>query len=396
MDRQIRVAVIGATGSVGSSVLDICRRYPSRIKVAAVAAGSDAKGLLRIAMELEARYAVLKAPTSAQISEFRAEGIELLAGTDGLSQVVASDSIDHAVFASSGTDAIIPLLLALKADKDVSLANKESIVAAGHWVMPAVTRADQLRPVDSEHSAVWQCLREDPHAEIQKIYLTASGGPFLKWSADEMADIRPSDALKHPTWNMGAKITIDSATLMNKGIECIEAMQLFSLSQGQVDAVIHPSSLVHGMVVFCDSTVKMLMTVPDMRFPAAAALAWPDRLPIGSDLPEEFPLPDFDGLDLRFERPDTERFPCLKLATDAFKSGRAYPSILIGADQFAVEAFLRSDIRFTDIASLVERSLELFSGPEPDSIEDAIELIDEGYRLADRALKTKRGMMSSC
>ncbi|MDR3322190.1 MAG: 1-deoxy-D-xylulose-5-phosphate reductoisomerase [Synergistaceae bacterium] len=376
----MRLAVIGATGSVGGSVLDICARFPDRFDVAAVAAGSNADRLLEAAVRFGARYASLAAPSAGDAERFRASGVTLLGGSEGLIEIASLPDVDHVSFASSGTDAIPALQRALSLDKDVSLANKESIVASGPWVMPLVRRPDQLRPVDSEHSAIWQCLRGEPRTSVKKIFLTASGGPFRDWTIGRMREARPADALKHPVWAMGAKITIDSATLMNKGIECIEAMQLFSLPPDAVGALIHPGSQVHGIVEFSDSTMKLLFSRPDMRLPAAAALSWPERLSL-SDVPE-LNLPEPDRWKLDFYEPDAERFPCLGIALEAGRRGGAYPPLLIGADEFAVGAFLDGRISFLSISLIIEKTLESYSGPAPSTVDDSIRLISDGYRMA--------------
>lgn len=381
-DTKIRVAVIGATGSVGTSALDICDRFRDRFEVVALACNGDADGLLSLVSKFSPRIAYLANPYADTIKAFRDRGVELIAGDDGLISIAEDPAIDHIVFASSGTDAIPALQKALSSDKDVSLANKESIVAAGPWVMPLVKRPDQLRPVDSEHSAIWQCLRDEPTKSVRKIFLTASGGPFRDWPLERMKTITPAQALKHPVWAMGAKITIDSATLMNKGIECIEAMQLFSLPPGKVDALIHPRSLVHGMVEFSDATMKLLFSSPDMRLPSAAALSWPDRLPLSDEYGCDFGIPPVEEWSLEFFPPDRERFPCLDIALKSGELGGAYPPLLVGADQVVVTSFLKERIPFLTIPNIIERTLESYDGPSPRSAEDAIELISEGERIA--------------
>ena len=382
---SIGVAVIGATGSVGASVLDICGRFPERFRVLAVAADTSAEKLLGIAKRFNSSYACLVRPKTGDSALFAENGVHLLCGRDGLVSVAELPDVEHVVFASSGTDAISALQRALICDKNVSLANKESIVAAGAWVMPLVRRPDQIRPVDSEHSAVWQCLRDEPANSVRRITLTASGGPFREWSKADMEKITPEDALRHPVWAMGAKITIDSATLMNKGIECIEAMQLFGLPHSSVGALIHPKSQVHGIVLFSDGTMKMLFSRPDMRLPAAAALAWPQRLELEDG---EFGIPPLSEWALDFYEPDTERFPCFALAKEAARMGGAYPPILIGADEFAVKAFLERRIPFTGISNIIEHVLESYSGSSPSSSEDAIELISWGERRAEEICRT--------
>ncbi|MDR1472707.1 MAG: 1-deoxy-D-xylulose-5-phosphate reductoisomerase [Synergistaceae bacterium] len=389
---RTRVAVIGATGSVGGSVLDICARFPDRFQVVAVACRSNARELLGAASRFRAKYACLYAPRDGQSDtarEFGLRGAELLTGRDGLECVASMPEVDHVVFASSGTDAITSLQRALASGKDVSLANKESVVAAGPWVMPFVRRPGQLRPLDSEHSAIWQCVRDEPPGSVSRVLLTASGGPFRDWTLGMMRDATPEDALKHPVWPMGAKITIDSATLMNKGIECIEAMRLFDLPADGVGALIHPSSQVHGLVVFKDATVKLLLYRPDMRVPAAAALAWPDRLPLG-EMSGFGELPS-DEWSLNFSKPDENRFPCFKIALDAGRAGGAYPPLLIGADEAAVNAFLRGYIPFLGISNIIESTLERYSGPRPSTLEDAIELISLGGSMAESIISASGG-----
>jgi 1-deoxy-D-xylulose-5-phosphate reductoisomerase len=357
--------------------------------VTALAARSKSSELLNLAKRFGAKYACLAEPSAETTKLYRAEGIELAAGTAGLESMAELPGIDHVVFASSGTDAVTALQKALTADKDVSLANKESIVATGPWIMPLIRRPDQLRPLDSEHSAIWQCLRGEPEKSPSRITLTASGGPFRDYSTEQMRHITPEDALRHPVWNMGPKITVDSANLMNKGIECIEAMQLFDMPPDRVGAVVHPGSFVHGIVEFCDATMKMLSYKPDMRIPAACALGWPERLPIGGE--GEFAAPERDRWSLEFQTPDTARFPCLALALEAAKRGYAYPPLLVGADESAVRAFLDKRIPFLAISNIIESILEKYSGQNPSNINDAVELIALGERLAEDACKEISG-----
>lgn len=355
---MINLAVIGATGSVGSSVMSVCRAWRDKINVIALAANSDSQKLKNLAEEFKVKYYV----------SYEREGLE------GLLRIANDENINHIVFASSGTAAIKSLCEALKNDKNISLANKESIVVAGKWVMPLIKRPDQLRPVDSEHNAIWECLFGEDKKFVKKIYLTASGGPFRTWTHDEMKNVTPEMALKHPVWSMGAKITIDSATLMNKGIELIEAMYLFGLEPEQVDALISPGSFVHGLIEFKDGGVKMLAASPDMRFPAASSLFYPERF---------YPSPDFKEPDFRnkieFEVPDTKKFPALRIARNVMKLGGVYPALLVGADEVAVELFLNGKIKFTDIALLIEKVLEENINknlPEPKSLDEAINYLE--------------------
>ena len=373
---RIRLAVIGATGSVGSSVLDVCSRFPERFEVVSLAAGSNADGLAALGRRFKSRKLCLAAPKEP----FSVKGFECLSGVESLSLLAEDPDIDQVVFASSGTSAIKALQAALKADKNVSLANKESVVVAGPWVMPLVKRKDQLRPIDSEHSAVWQCLRDAPHGEVAKIWLTASGGPFRDFTAAQMKAVTPAQALNHPVWKMGPKVTIDSATLMNKGIECIEAMQLFGLPYEKVGALIHPRSQVHGMALFCDGTMKMLLSQADMRLPSAAAIAWPERLEL-MDAGLDFVWPE--KWDLEFREINRGLFPCFEIAREAGRRGGAYPSLLIGADEAAVNAFLNGRIPFLSISAAVEETLSKWQGTQPAELDDAIALVDEGRRFAE-------------
>jgi len=382
--KKIRVAVIGATGSVGGAVLDICRRFPERFEVVALAAKSNEAKLTELASLHRARTLCLTEPRTAS---FKAEGYNCLTGTEALSLIASDPDIDHIVFASSGVAAIKALQTALREDKDVSLANKESIVVAGPWVMPLVKRTDQLRPVDSEHSAIWQCIREENKAEIQKIWLTASGGPFRNYTREMLEKVTPEEALAHPVWKMGPKITVDSATLMNKGIECIEAMQLFDLPAEKVSALVHPGSQVHGVVLFYDGTMKLLASSPDMRLPAAAALAWPDRVDlVGSGLDFSDPA----KWDLSFREIDGSLFPCFGIACKAGEMGGAYPSLLVGADEAAVRAFIDGMIPFTAIPLIIEETLSGYSSVPPASLDEAVSLVGEGEAGGWRLCKNWR------
>ena len=381
---KIRVAVIGATGSVGGAVLDICKRFPERFDVVALAAQSNKEKLLQLASVHNAEKLCLTAPVSGTFNE---DGYICLFGTDALCEIASDPDIDHVVFASSGVSAIKALQTALKEDKDVSLANKESIVVAGPWVMPLIKRKNQMRPVDSEHSAIWQCLREDNRQEISKIWLTASGGPFRDHTKEMLESVTPEQTLSHPVWKMGPKISVDSATLMNKGIECIEAMQLFGLPADKVSALIHPRSQVHGAVLFIDGTMKMLISQPDMRLPAAAALAWPDRLDLASS-GLDFIEPQ--KWDLQFREIDGSLFPCFSIAFKAAEMGGAYPSLLVGADEAAVGAFLEGIIPFTAISQVIGETLDKAVSSSPKTLDEAIALVSTGERIARELCKNWR------
>ncbi|MDR1649971.1 MAG: 1-deoxy-D-xylulose-5-phosphate reductoisomerase [Synergistaceae bacterium] len=381
-----RVAVIGATGSVGSSVLDVCRRHRGRLKVAALAAGRDAEKLAALSREFGPETLCLAGEgAAAALGRFALNSSgagapsslpRVFFGAEGLNRIARDPEIDHVVFASSGTAAIEALQAALESGKEVSLANKESIVVAGAWVMPLVRRSGQLRPLDSEHNAVWQCLQGE-EARPRKIYLTASGGPFRDWSAEDLKTVTPEMALKHPVWNMGAKITIDSATLMNKGIELIEAMILFGLEPSQVEALVSPGSFVHGLVEFEDGCVKMLAGEPDMRLPAASCLFWPERVDVSSGGRLIAPS-ELSGRRISFDLADENRFPALRVAKEALRKGGAYPALLVGADEVAVDRFMKKEIAFTAIPEVVEETMAAYSGPPPRSLGDALDILEWG------------------
>lgn len=359
---MINIGVIGATGSVGSSVMSVCKAWPDKICVKAIASNKNSDKLSNLAKELNV----------SKIYPYEKFG------DNGLENIALDPEIEHVVFASSGTAAIKALCSALKAGKTVSLANKESIVVAGKWVMPLVKHQDQLRPLDSEHNAIWQCLHGEDKAFIRKIYLTASGGPFRKFTQEDLKNVTPEMALHHPVWNMGAKITIDSATFMNKGIELIEAMYLFGLEAERVDALISPGSFVHGLAEFEDGSVKMLAAEPDMKLPAASCIFWPERFFPSPD----FKRPQFSIHDIRFEEIDTTRFPAMRIAREVMRLKGAYPAVLVGADEAAVNLFLEGKIGFADISGLVEETLSSCNLCEPASLDDAISYVGEGRRQA--------------
>lgn len=378
MSSKIRLAVVGATGSVGGSVLDICLRFPDVFEVIALTAHTDGKKLAALGRRHKAKFLCL---TSPDIKSWREHGFTCLCGKAGLNILVGIPEISHIVFASSGVTAIESLQKALDRGIDVSIANKESIVVGGPWVMPLVKRQGQLRPIDSEHSAVWQCINGSPNREISRIWLTASGGPFKDYTKEQLENVTPKAALKHPVWKMGPKITIDSATLMNKGIECIEAMQLFGLPSEKVDALVHTNSQIHGIVEFVDGTTKLLLSRADMRLPAAAAIAWPERLPLIDNV---LPPVEPESWDLRFGHIDEKRFPCFALAKEAGKRGGAYPALMVGADESAVKHFIEGRISFNGIYDVISSVLDGYSGGAPSSLEDAVDLVDEGIRAADK------------
>ncbi|MBC7322258.1 MAG: 1-deoxy-D-xylulose-5-phosphate reductoisomerase [Acetomicrobium sp.] len=376
---QKRLAVIGATGSIGRAALDVCRRFPEEFDVRALAVRSNIEELKKLVDEFKPRYVVIYDDVAASNFDLHDESVKVLVGHEGLMQLI-DEGMDHIVFASSGTEAIAALSASLDRKIEVSLANKESLIVGGPWIMEKASLADPLRPIDSEHNAVWQCLLGEDLNEIEEIILTASGGPFLYSSYEEMKLATPSRALKHPTWSMGSKITVDSATLLNKGFEVIEASYLFALPIEKINAVVQPDSLAHGCVRFSDGSVKMFLSEPDMRIPISFALSYPKRLKIG-DLFHRLAITEKWKLD--FLRLDENKFPCYSLARRALQMGNAYPPIIVGADEVAVEAFVKGKISIVDIFPLLEKVLLSYNGPSNlNGLEEAISLVEFGRRIA--------------
>jgi len=378
------IAVIGATGSVGTAVLDVCRAHPDRFPVVALAASRNVSRMAELAAEFNPPFLAMSDPDAARELALRVPvTTKVLSGPKSLEDLVLLPETGHAVFASSGTSAIPALMSSLKCGKTVSLANKESLVIAGPWVMPLVQARDQLRPLDSEHNAVWQCLAGERKGSVREIVLTASGGPFRNLDLASLEKVTPAMALRHPIWDMGTKITVDSATLMNKGLEILEAMHLFGLPAERIRALVHPQSFVHGMVHFCDGSMKWLLSNPNMRIPAAVCLGYPDRVELEGAHLDPAPL---ESLVLSFEKPDPRRFRCLALAIEAARSGGAAPAILVGADEIAVSAFLREKIPFLGISRLIEEVLAAFDEPSPQSPEEAIAIMEWARRKAAEIL----------
>ncbi len=364
MSKPQNITVLGATGTIGVNTLDVIARHPEKFRAYALTANSRFEPLLEQCCRFRPRYAVLLDESAAEKlrSGLVAAGVdtEVLCGLDALEQVSALPEVDTVMAAIVGAAGLIPSLAAAKAGKKVLLANKETLVMSGSLFMDAVrNHGATLLPIDSEHNAIFQCLPHDfsggfAGRGVTKILLTASGGPFRKLSLDELAHVTPQQALNHPNWVMGPKITIDSATLMNKGLEVIEARWLFDAAPEQIEVVVHPQSVIHSMVQYNDGSLLAELGNPDMRTPIAHALGWPERIESGVA-----PLDVFAVARLDFERPDTERFPCLRLAFEVLKLGGTAPAVLNAANEVAVQAFLAGQVRFVDIPRLIEDVLGL-------------------------------------
>jgi len=353
--QKISVTVLGATGSVGRSALDLIAQNPERYEVAALAARRDAKQLAALARKHNAKLAVMAEPEGyAALREMLAgSNIRAAAGREGMLEAAVANA-DVVVAAILGAAGLEPTLAALGAKRRVALANKECLVSAGRLFMDTARAAGvTVLPVDSEHNAVFQALLAGPVETVERVTLTASGGPFRSHGKERLSRVTPEEALNHPTWSMGAKITVDSATLMNKGLELIEAHHLFALPPDKLDVVVHPQSIVHALVAFHDGSVVAGLSVPDMRLPISYCLNWPGR--------KAWDAPRLDlakAGTLTFEAPDYARFPALGLARDVLAAGGAAPTILNAANEIAVEAFLARRIGFADIAGLVRNTLE--------------------------------------
>jgi 1-deoxy-D-xylulose-5-phosphate reductoisomerase len=347
------LSLLGATGSIGQSTLAIVAQFPDLFEMHALTAYTQVDLLADQIRQFRPRVAVVADAEHAGELEKRlprGQVTEVLYGEEGYQAAAALDGVDIVVAAMVGAAGLKPTLAAIAAGKDVALANKETLVMAGETVMgQVVAQGVRLLPVDSEHSAIFQSLVGHRREDLDKVLLTASGGPFRNRPGDSFAFITPADALKHPNWSMGSKITIDSASLMNKGLEVIEAMWLFGLTGDQIEVVVHPESIVHSMVAYRDGSVIAQMGVPDMKGAIAYALAYPERLPLNQ------PLPDFAGMGaLTFEAPDLERFPCLRLAFEAVQAGGTMPAVLNAANEIAVAGFLAERIGFTQIPQVIE------------------------------------------
>ena len=351
------LSILGSTGSIGCNVLKIVEMFPERFAVKALAAKRNISLLSEQIVRFHPEIAVVyDASTAVDLQNMLppGAGVEVLYGEDGYKTAAAYPSVDMVVVSFVGASGLMPTLAAIEAGKNIALANKETLVMAGEIVVKkAAVNGSKILPIDSEHSAIFQCISGNRHEDLDKIFLTASGGPFLNLPRNEFRAINPEAALNHPTWRMGKKISVDSATLMNKGLEIIEAKRLFNISQKMIEVVIHPQSVIHSMVSFKDGTVMAQLGIPDMKGAIAYALSYPERLGL------EQPLPDFVSIGaLTFEKPDFEKFPCLALAYQACETDGTLPAVLNAANEAAVEAFLEKRISFLKIPEVIRETMD--------------------------------------
>ncbi|PLX85092.1 MAG: 1-deoxy-D-xylulose-5-phosphate reductoisomerase [Desulfuromonas sp.] len=380
------LCILGSTGSIGVSTLDIVAAHPERYRVVALTGGNNLERLREQTLRFSPKVvAVVSEQDALRLKEsLGAQAPEILAGVEGMAACASHSEADMVVSAIVGAAGLVPTMAAIEAGKDVALANKETLVAAGPLVMEAVRRRGvNLFPVDSEHSAIFQSLTGHRRADVQRLILTASGGPFRDSSLEELRGVTPAQALAHPNWDMGRKISIDSATMMNKGLEVIEARWLFDLPADRIGVHIHPQSIVHSMVEYVDGSVIAQMGIPDMKTPIAYALSYPERLSL--------PLPPLDLCavgTLTFDQPDTERFACLSLAYQALESGGTAPAVVNAANEVAVEAFLEGRVAFLQIPEVIRAALDRHRSEPLDSIEAAQRADRWGRAEARRIIQT--------
>ena len=349
------IVVLGSTGSIGTQTLEIVDAYPDRLQVVALAAGSNVEKIEPQIRKYHPKKVVMFDEAAAKALKTKVADLDVtvLAGMSGLIEICTMEEADVILTAVVGMIGITPTIEAIKAGKDIALANKETLVTAGHIIMPLAKQMGvSILPVDSEHSAIFQSLNGEPKNRLKKILLTASGGPFRGMSKAQLADKTVKDALKHPNWSMGPKITIDSATMVNKGLEVMEAGWLFDVNYDQIQVVVHPQSIIHSMVEFVDGAVIAQLGLPDMKLPIQYALFYPDRLPMNTEGIDFFQLGQ-----VSFEKPDLETFQGLKLAYEAFEKGGSMPTVFNAANEKAVSLFLHEKIRFLDIADIIAETM---------------------------------------
>ncbi|MFN4910953.1 MAG: 1-deoxy-D-xylulose-5-phosphate reductoisomerase [Flavobacteriales bacterium] len=384
MIKKRGIAILGSTGSIGTQALEVIEAYPERFDLQVITAGKNADLLIKQALKFKPNMVVLgdESQLKAVKEALWKEDIHVYGGEEALCQVVQSTNVDLVLTALVGYAGLKPTIAAIEARKDIALANKETLVVAGQLIMNlARTYNVNIYPVDSEHSAIFQCLPGEGGNAIEKIYLTASGGPFRGYSLEQLATVTKAQALKHPNWSMGAKITIDSASMMNKGLEVIEAHWLFNLKASQIDVIVHPQSIVHSLVQFKDGSIKAQLGLPDMKLPIQYALTYPERLPT------EFPRFDFAQYpQLTFEKPDFGTFTNLKLSFQALEKGGNIPCALNAANEVAVQAFIEDKISFLQIAEINGLTMERVSFVANPDLTSLVETNSMARRFAEEAI----------
>lgn len=380
------LTILGSTGSIGVSTLDVVAQFPDRYRVAALCAGSNLPLLAQQIMTFKPQ--LVSVALSADVDRLRVllgdVKVEILCGVAGAVACAVHRESAMVVSAIVGAAGLVPTLAAINAGKDIALANKESLVMAGALVTQAAAHNKvQLLPVDSEHSAIFQVLAGQRKQDVRKLILTASGGPFRHHTLKQLNDVTLEQALAHPNWTMGKKISIDSATMMNKGLEVIEARWLFDVAAADIDVYIHPQSVIHSMVEFIDGAVLAQLGVPDMKTPIACALAWPERLPVNIA-----PLDLCASKDLSFTHPDLEQFRCLSLAYQALSAGGSAPVVLNAANEVAVDNFTQQNIKFVDIPSVIDAVLQSYPHQEVDDVDDVLHINDGARAMAQRHIES--------
>lgn len=379
MTEKRRIAILGSTGSIGKQALDVISQHSKVLTAEVLTANTQADELIKQALLFKPNCVVIGDKNLyPQVKNALAETeTKVFAGSESLDDVVQMDCVDMVLTAVVGFAGLSPTIKAIESGKTIALSNKETLVVGGEYISRlAIERKVAVLPVDSEHSAVFQCLNGEVGNAIRTIYLTASGGPFRRMSRADMENVTVEQALQHPNWSMGRKVTIDSASMMNKGLEMIEAKWLFGVEAKQIKAVIHPQSIIHSMVEFEDGCLKAQLGVADMRLPIQYAFMYPDRLPNNSQ-----PFNPFENDTLTFEQPDFDRFPCLALAYEAIEKGGNTPAVMNAANEVAVQAFLDGRIRFTQIADIIAKAMNTFSHIKQPSLED--------YFMTDREVRTE-------
>ncbi len=374
------IAILGSTGSIGTQALEVLAAHPDKFELIALSAENNADLLIKQAFQFKPDSIVISNPDKyKQVSEALAnEPVKIFAGKESLAQIVEHGEVDMVLTAMVGSAGLLPTINAIKAGKNIALANKETLVMAGELITQlAMENRVEIIPVDSEHSAIFQCLAGEFQNKIEKIYLTASGGPFRGYSFEDLKKVRPEQALKHPTWNMGAKITIDSASLMNKGLEVIEAKWLFGLEPGQIDVIVHPQSIVHSIVQFEDGSMKAQMGLPDMKLPIQYAFSFPYR--IKSDFPR---FSFFNYPNLNFEQADSKLFRNLAISYRAIQKGGNVPCVMNAANEIAVDAFLKEKISFLEMSDLIEKTISDVAYIQHPDIDDLIGSDSEARKTA--------------